>query len=197
MDSKLKEIIVIDVKSIYVVAMSEDATKDDIFAAYMQVSSEGWRTSDGEPYVYCTTMHSSKLYSIRREIEKPEKTLGFILVDIDIANWWANAYPVIEQIANVTGAVTGIAAITSAAFLFIKWIRSKNITKEKEYTWIQNILRNDSWNVSLLSQELSMTEEETKKLLKGFGYVWDSHRMLYIATENTEKLRNVKSNKKL
>ena len=30
-----------------------------------------------------------------------------------------------------------------------------------------------------------------RKLLKGFGYVWDSHKMLYIATETTEKLREL------
>jgi len=203
MNSKIKEVIVMDSESIFVVSINEGATRDDVLAAYMRVSGEGWRTRDGMSYVYWTTTHSPMLYSIRRKIKKPEEMWGLLLGDIDIADGWANAYPVIEQIANVTTALIGVATVTSAPFLFVKWIRSKNINKEKdkynpwergnkEYAWVYNILRNDNWNVSLLSQELSISEEETKKLLKGFGYVWDSHKMLYIATENTEKLRNIK-----
>jgi len=65
----------------------------------------------------------------------------------------------------------------------------------KEYKWISNILCKNSWNVYSLSQELSITEEETKKLLKGFGYDWDSQKMLYVATEKTVILRKLEPKK--
>ena len=195
--------VVIDSKSIHIVTVTKNESKDVVLAAYMQVSGEGWHTDEGRSYNYWITTHSPTLYSIRREIKKPEGTLGFLIGDIDIADWWAQAYPILEYIANVTGAVTGVAAITSAPFIFIRWLRSKKVNKEKEeynswekgnleYAWVHNILVKDSWNISSLSNELSITDEETKKLLKGFGFVWDSHKMLYIATENTEKLRNIK-----
>lgn len=54
------------------------------------------------------------------------------------------------------------------------------------------VLEKDSWNISMLSELLSISEDEAKKLLKGFGYIWDSHKMLFVASKNTEKLRNIK-----
>jgi len=188
--------IVIDVKSIYVVPISEGAARKDVLAAYMRTSGEGWRNNRGESFTYWTSTHTPTLYSVRRKVEEPHKQqlLGYMLGEIDIADWWAQAYPIIAQIADVAGAVTGVAAIASAPFVFIKWIRSKCQKAEKtaEYTLIQKILSGDSWNVSLLSQELSLSEDDTKKLLKGFGYEWNRNKMLYIATEKTEKLRNIK-----
>ena len=130
---------------------------------------------------------------LRRIIELYETTppaLMDIISSIDVMSWWEQAYPIIEQIATVTGAITGITA-------FIKWVRSKlqEKEKEKEYKWIKYILNEDEWNTSILAQQLELTESETKKLLKGFGYVWDAKRMLYIATENTYKLRDIKINR--
>ena len=112
----------------------------------------------------------------------------------DIKAWWEQAYPIIEQIATVTGAITGVAAITATPLAFIKWIRNKLQEKQEknEYKWIKLILNEDEWNVSVLSQKLELSENETKKILKGFGYMWNAKKMLYIATENTHKLRNIK-----
>ena len=192
MNSNEEEVVVIDFKSIYVVSISENAIKDDVLAAYMRESGEGWLNDDSKQYVYWVTTHSPILYSIRRKI----KEVGFNLIGvselgIDITNWWANVYPIIVQIANVSAAINGIALVSSVPYLFVKWIRSKNKDKD-DYTWVHSILCEDSWSVSLLSNNLSISEEEAKKLLKGFGYVWNSHNMLYVATENTKKLRCVR-----
>ena len=112
---------------------------------------------------------------------------------IDIKEWWAQAYPIIEQIATVTGAITGVATIAVTPAAFVKWVRNKLQAqkKNKEYNWIQYILSKDEWNISILCQKLELTDTEAKKLLKGFGYVWDAKKMLYIATENTHKLRDI------
>jgi len=114
---------------------------------------------------------------------------------IDIADWWATALPVIEQIATVTGALTGVAAMVSAPFVFIKWVRSK-LNKRKrsmktELEWVSLILAKSEWNVSQLSQELSMAKGDVKRLLNGFGYKWDPKKMLYVASRTTEKLREI------
>lgn len=112
----------------------------------------------------------------------------------DIKSWWEHAYPVIAQIATVTGAITGVAAITVTPITFIKWIRSKLQEKQikEEYEWIKLILNEDKWSICFLSQKLDLTDDETKRILKGFGYKWDAKKMLYIATEYTFELRKIK-----
>ncbi len=129
---------------------------------------------------------------IRNEASAPP-FIDFI-VNIDIKAWWEQAYPIIEQIATVTGAITGITAIAATPLAFIKWVRSKLQSRHKneEYKWIKFILNREEWNVSVLSQKLELTETEVKKILKGFGYVWDAKKMLYVATDNTHKLRDIK-----
>ena len=121
MNFKIKEVIVIDSKSVYSVPINEKATEDDVLKAYKQESGEDSHTSDCRQYTYRITTHSTMLYSIRKKIELPEGMLGFTLYDIDIADWWARAYPIIEQIVNITG--IRVAEI-------IKWIRSKNTNKK-------------------------------------------------------------------
>lgn len=115
------------------------------------------------------------------------------IVSFDIGAWWEQAYPVIAQIATVTGAVTGTAAITTAPFVFIKWVRSKLQEKREkdEYAWIRLILDEEEWSISLLSQKIDLSESEVKRILKGFGYKWNSQKMLYVSTESTQKLRNI------
>jgi len=187
--------IVVDSKSIYIVPIHEGANEDDVLAAYMKTSGEYYLNNRDESYNYCITLHSATLYSIRKAVTPNDRYLSFLMGEVDIADWWAKAYPIIEQIANTTGTITGIATIISTPFAFVKWIRSKNnsVKANEEYTWIQSILHNDSWNISVLSEKLSMPEDQVKNLLKGFGYIWDSHKMLYIATKYTKKLRNQKT----
>ncbi len=112
------------------------------------------------------------------------------ITNFDIVSWWEQAYPVIEQIAAVTGAITGVSA-------FIKWVRSKLQEKQSkdEYAWIKLILNEREWNLSALSEKLDLTANEAKSILKGFGYKWDSKKQLYTATENTQKLQSIHEHK--
>lgn len=137
---------------------------------------------------------ASELEARAKCLEEAAPPLFDFISTIDIKAWWEQAYPIIEQIATVTGAITGVAAITATPLAFIKWIRNKLQEKQEknEYKWIKLILNEDEWNVSVLSQKLELSENETKKILKGFGYMWNAKKMLYIATENTHKLRNIR-----
>ena len=84
----------------------------------------------------------------------------------DIESWWIQAYPIIEQIAAVAGAITGTAAITS----WIRYKLSKN-QKGKELMWVKVILSKEEWNTSVLASLLGLPEDEVKTILKGFGYI--------------------------
>ncbi len=152
-----------------------------------------------ETHIVCATMNEfadsvEQISTILKCAAPPFFAVDFI-DSIDIGAWWEQARPVIEQIAMVTGAVTGVAAITTAPLAFIKWIRSKlNEQKERnEFAWIKFIIAKDEWNTSILAQELGLSEEETKRILKGFGYMWNSQKMLYVSSENTQRLRDIKA----
>lgn len=119
------------------------------------------------------------------------------IVGFDIGEWWKQAYPIIEQIATLTGAITGVAAITTSPLIFIKWMRGKLQERKSkdEYTWVKLILTKKEWAVSTLSEELNLSEDEAKKILKGFGYKWDQQKKSYVSTENTQKLRDINMHK--
>ena len=175
------EIIIIDKTSIYAVQLEENIRdKDSIIAAYTQ-------TSGNSPnYDYPLTKHAENLYSIRTERYRCPKTGKILMLNdgpIDIAKWWAQAYPIIEIIA--------IKVLAESAFSFIKWIRGnlKASNANSEHIWLQTVLAEDSWNVSQLCDKLSMSKDQAKRMLQGFGYIWDRSKMLYVATEETENLR--------
>lgn len=139
---------------------------------------------------------------MKSALEDYEKTSPFfldLLNNIDINEWWNQAYPIIEQIATVTGAMTGVATIIATPVAFIKWVRSKFQQKEEkaEYSWVKYILNEDEWHVDDLANKLCLSHDEAKSILKGFGYVYNRKDMLYKMSEYTLKLRNIKSLKKL
>jgi len=189
--------ILVDEKSIYTVPVPEGAQREAVLTAYMRASGERWRDSMGCQYTYWVNEHASGVYSVRRAIKRDSTVLynmtsSMLAGTADIADWWARAYPIIAQIADVTGAVTGVAALAAAPFAFVKWVRGKLKSKSanEEHKWIKNILREDTWNAAVLAAKISFPEEQAKHLLKGLGYVWDAHSMLYTATDNTIKLRD-------
>lgn len=116
---------------------------------------------------------------------------------LDIQYWWTQAYPIIDQIATVTGAITGMAAVATAPIVFIDWLHNKLRQKQEvnELFWIKLILSEEEWNPSILAQELDLSEDEAKRILKGFGYTWDPKKMLYVSTDATKKLRSIRNNR--
>lgn len=135
----------------------------------------------------------NELKRIEKICSQEASPLFDFIVSFDIGTWWKQAYPVIEQIATVTGAITGVAAITTTPLVFIKWMRGKLQERKNkdEYTWVKLILNSEEWTVSSLSEKLDLSEDDTKKMLKGFGYKWNPQKMLYVSTESTQKLRDI------
>ena len=114
-----------------------------------------------------------------------------------IAEWRAIAYPILEQIANVIGALTGIAAVGYSPYQFIKWVRGRakkrKLSSRAELKMVETLLEKNEWNASQLAETLFISKDEAKYLLKGFGYIWDPKKMLYIAIENTTELSDISS----
>jgi len=197
------EIIVFDSNSIFALSLEADADKEVVLNAYMKASGERRRNIIEVSHTYSVKKHSDTLYSVVQETEEDSgihhkqlhdiANLYFRMLEIDMTSWWVQAYPIVEHIAIITGAVVGTATITYAPFKFVKWVRDKARPKNGcEYQWIQDVISKESWNISELSEKLSIPKEQTKELLKGFGYVWDSRKMLYVETKGTRELREIK-----
>lgn len=188
-------VFVFDFENSYELSVQPIYTWENVLDEYFRVSQCPSHNIFGEKLTYFITTHSNEIYSVRSAVKGDSSRLLHSLMGVvDIADWWAKAYPIISQIADVAGALTGVAAIFASPFYLIKWIRNKIREKSiDEHTWIQECIAHDTWNASELASILSITVEQSKSLLKGFGYKWDNHKMLYVATETTEKLRNVKA----
>lgn len=195
----IMETIVVDSVDIFIVSVEENINENRLLTAYLKMSNVQNSAICGQKK-YAITQYSQNIYSVNVISSTTEhRGIGLILTEIDIAGWWAMAYPIIEQIANVTGTLTGVATIASAPFLFVKWLRKEIKTKNSnnEYKWIKIIIDKDEWNISSLATMIALPKNQVKNILKGFGYIWDSHRMLYIASENTKKMRIIKPKYKL
>lgn len=169
--------------------------------------SQSVDATDTEEFLYKIHNYLRETYEICEAAEKFAKKLQDtsevlsctsppffdFIVNFDICAWWNQAYPIITQIATVTGAVTGTVGIATASRNFIKWVRSKLQENRNidEYAWIRLILSEEEWSTSVLSIKLDLSKDEAKRILKGFGYKWNSSKMLYVSTEDTQKLRNI------
>ncbi|MCL2853091.1 MAG: hypothetical protein FWE20_08685 [Defluviitaleaceae bacterium] len=192
MDKLCRDIIIIDETDIYTLSANSSATERDILTIYCQkVNKNADATNIDATNIdandFWLIKHTKKLYSIDMTLagrkQKEREGWRFDSIEIDIAGWWAQAYPIIEQIANVLG-------VTGGVFVFVGWVRKVIQAKSKyaEYEILQEILHKDEWNISDLAKELSISNEQAKNLLKGFGFIWDSRKMLYVCSKNTIQL---------
>lgn len=100
----------------------------------------------------------------------------FLLEDL-----WTHVYPVLDQIGTVMGVSCGVIG-------FGNWLMNKFKDKYKPSDLIGTILANDTWNHFELSNILGLNEKDTKNILKGLGYEWNSHTQLYCASERTQEV---------
>jgi len=176
----MKQVVVMDFNDIYAIDVDDGACSNDVLTAYQGqiVVNPNKR--------YVIRKHSDFMYSVQAR-----DSTYLVTNTIDIAAWWALAYPILEQIAAVTGALSGVAVIGSAPFVFIKWLRKKchasNSINERQV--VRTILSKDRWNLSELSEQISFTKEETRSLLKGFGYVWNPQGMLYVSIKQSSNIQ--------
>lgn len=187
------DIIIIDQEDIYAISIKDDASYIDIIQSYIKVSGRPFTNQVREKYKYSIAEHSKKLYVIDRTLESQSfaHSLSLLMLQSDIANWWANVYPIVEQIASVGGAF-------SVTYEFIRWVRKlAKGNSSNEYEFVKNIFSKPMWNILELSNELSISEKSAKNLLVGFGYKWDRRKLLYVETEKTKELREIKIKNKL
>lgn len=102
--------------------------------------------------------------------------LLFLLEDL-----WPHVYPVLDQIGTIMGVSCGVIG-------FGKWLMNKFQNKYKPSDLIGIILADDTWNHFELSNILGLNKKDTKYILKGLGYEWNSHTQLYCASERTQEV---------
>lgn len=83
------------------------------------------------------------------------------------------------------GTVLGIAG---SAIGFGLWIKNKFSHKYTPSSFIEKIMNKELWNVHELSLKLNISDDDAKKLLKGFGYKWDKRFSLYVKTDKTVEI---------
>jgi hypothetical protein len=192
-------VYIIDNTSIYEIDFDKNnESLEALIRKYLLISQmNNVKVNDEDNYVI--TEYSINLfvvYSEPRPMSSHTPIFGFgplpqlTQIIVDMADWWARAYPVIETISTVSGAITDSAAVISAPFLFIKWFRGKMNTANEAST-IQQILYEDKWSITELAEKYDLDRDKTKRVLKGFGYKWDNKKMIYCKTELTDKLRNI------
>ncbi len=102
--------------------------------------------------------------------------------DIDyVIDLWQTIYPFLDQIGTVLG-------ITGSAIGFGLWIKNKFSHKYTPSSFIEKIMNKELWNVHELSLKLNISDDDAKKLLKGFGYKWDKRLSLYVKTDKTVEI---------
>ena len=99
----------------------------------------------------------------------------------DIVQLWQEFYPYLDQIGTVVG-------ITVAAIGFGAWIRDKFSRSYTPKQFTQIITDKELWNAHELAIKLDITDEDSKKLLQGFGYKWDNRYSLYFKTDKTVEI---------
>lgn len=100
-----------------------------------------------------------------------------------IIGLWKNIYPYLE-IASTIGGCAG----------FIEFI--KNIFKKKTpnpHNFAEYIYWQNKWSHIILANELEISKDEAKTLLKLFGYTWNNSEKLYCITqeEKEEKINKI------
>jgi len=99
----------------------------------------------------------------------------------DIVQLWQDFYPYLDQVGTVVG-------IAGAAIGLGAWIKSKFAKKYTPQEFTSVITNKEFWNAHELAIRIDITDEESKNLLKGFGYKWDKRYSLYYKTDKTVEI---------
>jgi hypothetical protein len=99
----------------------------------------------------------------------------------DFVQLWQDIYPYLDQIGTVitmAGAAVGVGT----------WIKKK-FSREFTPKQLTDIVTDkEFWNTHELALKLNITNEEAKKLLKGYGYKWERHYALFYKTDKTVEI---------
>ncbi len=99
---------------------------------------------------------------------------GIIDVVIDL---WNKIYPCLEIISTIGGFIGFID--------LIKNIFHKKIPRPQNF--VLYIYRKNKWNYNILSEELDVSKDEAKAILRLFGYKWNNSEKMYTITEDKKQ----------
>lgn len=99
----------------------------------------------------------------------------------EIADLWTSYYPILDQVVTTLGAI-------SAAVVAGKWIRSLFKPNASPPAIFDLILSRDHWNHIELADMAEIDKENSKMLLKAFGFIWDSSRKQYLKGPKSEEI---------
>ncbi|EHK2349162.1 hypothetical protein KCL53_002299 [Clostridium perfringens] len=103
----------------------------------------------------------------------------------DVSQLWNHCYPIIDQIVTVVCFYELSIKLSN----FIKGLfKGKKIEQVPPNSFIEFILSKDKWNHYELAEYMEITPEESKNLLKGFGYKWDNSKKIYINRNNLKEI---------
>lgn len=190
----MKEVVFIDNTTIYAAQVQDNISDDESLIQVYQNESNTTRSFDRNHVRISIHHYSENVFRVDyRFIPDPDICLCITLPPFDIVGWWASAYPILEVIATTTGAITGAVATVGAPFVFIKWLRNvlRNKKNQEEYDLLQLILKQNTWHPLQLSLLLSLPIEQAKNLLRGFGFIWNSRKSCYEASDQTKELRKL------
>jgi|GEM_PF-2841318 len=91
---------------------------------------------------------------------------------------WNSFYPYLDQINTILG-------ITVPMLGFGMWVNKKFSKKYTPKQFTEKITDKELWNYHELALKLDISDDEAKKLLKGFGYKWNRNFSLYCKTDKT------------
>lgn len=100
---------------------------------------------------------------------------------------WDTIWEVLNKIAIIC-TISGL-SVLSVKSIF-DGIRSRFVKKEiPPHALYDIIFARSYWNHNELAELLDIPKEETKSLLKGFGYVYDRQKMMYVPGEHANKIK--------
>lgn len=98
---------------------------------------------------------------------------------LDSVEWFSRIFTVLEIISTLEG----VYAFTQR----VKKIFKRKIPKPTTFQEI--IYKRNLWNHFELSTKLGFSNEDTKSLLKAFGYKWNNNKKMYEITEREKNKR--------
>jgi len=105
----------------------------------------------------------------------------------DVMELWNAFYPHLDQIGTILG-------IAGSMLGFGVWVKKRFGNKYTPKQFTEKITDKELWNYHELALKLEISDDEAKRLLKGYGYSWNRHFSLYCKTDRTvaiiEKVKN-------
>jgi hypothetical protein len=106
-----------------------------------------------------------------------------------------NSFGLWEKIGAILNTVGNVIGITIGSIHLSEWLKNRFGKKYTPIQFIEIITDKEFWNAHELAIKLDIAGDESKSLLKAFGYKWNRRFSLYSKTDKTvgifEKIKNL------